>query len=486
MPILNAIRRCILRTMQTRSAIALILAVGSATQVVAADGSDVSVRALPADDSVILLAQAGGEVVESVPSLSAPGSAAPIFGGDASTGPVQRSATAGYELTGAGIGSASIPEQGVILTSTGRGRAIRFQNGIFVYPAVTAGIGHNDNVGGTSTNEKSSNLFVLRPEAVAELKRRGDRYTLSYAGNYGQYRSSSEDDFAHHDLWLAGDNYFTTRARMGWGVGYQRRSDARGSTDRAGASDSPDRWRAPVARIIGIYGAPKAPGRLELEASWMQKRYTNNRLSTRGSDVDMTMVAGRFFFRVMPKTSLVFEMRDTWSDYTLNTSPHDNRYRKLLAGVTWDMTAKTTGIVKLGRGYKDFDRRDRRDPSAGTWEATLVWSPLTYSVVKLQTEQNISDSTGAGNFTDNRGYSLNWDHKWGSFMTSNVNAGMVRADYDGISREDNTRNFGVGVYREVGHNFRVGVNWSHTKRDSSINTLDFRRNVTMLTLETVL
>ncbi len=462
-----------MHTMETRSAIGLILMLGILGNAAATETAPAP--AAPASEAA-------------VPSLNLPATRAPVIGGDVSTGAAQRSASAGYELSGAGIGSASTPEQGAILTNAGRGKPIRFQNGIFVYPAASLAVGHNDNVGGTDTNETSSKIVILRPEVVAEMKRSGDRYTLSYAGNFGRYTSSTDDNFRHHDIWLAGDNYFTTRARLGWGVGYQWRSDARGSTDRVNTSDSPDEWRAPVARLVAIYGAPGARGRLELESSWMQKRYTNNRINTRTSDVDMHMVAGRFFFRVMPKTSMLFEARNTWSDYISPASTSDNSYRKLLVGATWDMTAKTTGVIKLGRASKDYDAKNRRDPSGGTWEAGISWAPLTYSVVNLQTAQDIADSSSGANnyYIDNRSYTVSWDHKWASYVTSNVNAGVVRSEYNGIIRDDTTKNYGVGFYRELGYNFRAGINWNRTKRDSNVNGLDFKRDVFMLTLEAVL
>lgn len=464
-----------MHTIETRSAIGLILMLGILGNAMAAEPASGAAVPVPAAESA-------------VPSLNLPATRAPVVGGDASIGASQRSASAGYELSGAGIGSASTPEQGAILTNAGKGRPIRFQNGIFVYPAASLSIGHNDNVGGTENNEKSSKVVILRPEVVAEMRRRGDRYTLSYAGNFGRYTSSSDDDFRHHDIWLAGDNYFTTRARLGWGVGYQWRSDARGSTDRVNVSNEPDEWRAPVARLVGIYGAPGAPGRLELEASWMEKRYTNNRASTRTSDVDMHMLAARFFYRVMPKTAMLFEARNTWSDYVSNVSTSDNSYRKLMIGATWDMTAKTTGVIKLGRATKDYDNGARRDPSAATWEAGVTWAPLTYSVFNLQTAQDIADSSSGANnyYIDNRSYSLSWDHKWASYISSSVNAGVVHSDYNGILRDDTTKNFGIGFYRELGYNFRAGMNWNRTERDSNVNGLDFKRDVFMLTLEAVL
>lgn len=470
---------------QLRSAIVLLISLATTTGGAAAaeaDSAPAPTRVQLAQTSPAAPANAApAEAEVSVPSLKVP-----VLGGDASTAAGQRSASAGYELAGSGIGSRAEGPTETILTAPTKGRAIRFDNGIFVYPSAMLAVGHNDNVTGSNTNTTSSQIVVLRPEVVAELKRNGDRYSLSYAGNYGHYTNSSADDFDHHDFWFGGDNYFTARARMGWGVGYLLRSDARGSTDRAAATSEPDRWRAPVARFIGIYGAPGARGRIEVEADAMQKRYQNNRASTIGSDVDMLTLAGRFAFRVMPRTSLLFEARQTRSDYLWSASTSDNDYRKLLLGVTWEASAKTTGFIKLGRATKDFDLGGRKDPSAGTWEAGVTWSPLTYSVFNLQTAQDIADSTGFGNFVDNRSVSLTWDHNWSSYFSSSLNLSQVSSDYDGADRNDKTRNYGIGVYREVGHNFRLGVSHNRTERDSNVPAFDFKRNVTMISLEMIL
>ena len=427
---------------------------------------------------------------EAVPSLAVPSTATPLLGGNASISMGQRAATAGYELA-AGIGSENAGEA-AMLTSATKGRPVRFDNGIFVYPAVTLGVGHNDNVAGTQVNKVSSSITTLRPEVVAELKRQGDRYTLSYAGNYGWYGSSSDDDFDYHEVMLSGDNYFTSRARLGWQAGYVKRSDPKGSND-AGAGKYPNEWHAPTLRVLGKYGAAGAMGRVELEGNWMQKRYLNNRANTRAQDVDLTTLTGRFYYRVMPKTSALFELRNTWADYrigaTAGTPNQDNTDTRVYAGVEWDATAKTTGSFRLGKGYKRFDSGLRKDGDSGSWEAAVNWAPLTYSTFQLVTSRGFADSTGVGDYLENTGTTLSWSHKWATYISSNVSFGRVNTKYSGTGangRQDDTDNWGVAFYRELGHNFRLGVTWNRTDKDSNQNANDFKRDVSMITLESVL
>lgn len=478
MPILFG--RVILSNRETRSAITLILALGLlSSSAYAADEGAQAADAAKAKSTV--------EAGEGTTTWST-GAAGGLFFGGADTGSSigQQSVTTGYELGGSGVAGGRTPvQENAIMTSPAKGRPIRFDNGIFIYPSAMIGLGRNNNVLGTNTNQRSSEFVVLRPELVTELKTHGDRYTLSYLGNYAHYTSAASDDFNHHEFWAAGDNYFTSRARLGWGVGYIEKTDPRGSTDRA-SSQEPDRWHAPIVRALGIYGAQGAIGRVEGETSFMRKRYDNNRNTTVQSDVDLTTASGRFFYRFMPRTSLVLEARNTWANYVSPLSTSDNTDTRLYAGVTWEATAKTTGSIKVGQAHKNFNDGSRKDATMGSWEGGLRWSPLTYSQFDLQSSRAPADSTGIGNYVVNSGTTLVWNHKWASYISSRANLGLLKSQYSGDVREDSTRNYGLGFFHEVGYRARVGLDWNRTDRNSNQDTYDFKRDVMMATLEVVL
>lgn len=394
---------------------------------------------------------------------------------DATTSAGQQAFTPNYEQSGRGLG-------GGVKTAPARGAPIRTSSGIFIYPGVKVGLGYNDNILGTPTDPASSSLVTLQPGVVGEMKSHGDRYTASYAGNYTEYAGRSSDNFNHHTLMLAGDNIFTSRARLSWDAGYNIGTDPRGSTDRA-ISTEPDRWHSPVASAMFAYGAPGATGRIELEASVQNKRYDNNRASTESADVNLSIVSGRFFYRVAPKTSMLFELRDSKADYQLATSLLDNTERRYYVGATWEATAATTGIIKVGRLTKDFNDTGSAGFTGSSWEGTVRWKPLTYSAFDLATSKSTSDSTGFGNYLVNQNVSVAWNHNWNSYLASRLTAGVLKSDFAGADRNDNTRNYGLGLTYDMRRWLRVGVEWAGTQRNSSLPLYDFTRNVAMLTLE---
>ena len=384
-----------------------------------------------------------------------------------------------YDLAGIGRRDAT---QETILTEPVSGVPVRFENGVFVFPTAVVGLGHNDNVIGVAAGKISSLITSIQPRVVAEVKKSGDRYTLTYNGNLTQYASSSADNLSSHEFTLAGDNYFSARSRLGWSAAYISNADPRGTTDRVQSAE-PDRWHAPVLQGLYIYGAKGAQGRFEVDGSLQAKRYDNNRLFTVASDVDIQAVAGRFFWRVMPKTSAVFELRHITSDYKLATSLNDNRDTRVLVGLEWDAAAKTTGSFKIGHQSKNFDSSVMKDASAATYEGAIKWSPLTYSVVEATIGRAAADSTGVGDYTTNTSANLAWTHKWKSYLTSRVTAGTIKSDFANASRSDTQRYIGVGVFYELNRNFRAGLELANTRRSSNLSIYDFTRNTTFLSLE---
>ena len=389
------------------------------------------------------------------------------------------SAPGAYDLAGIGRRDSA---QETILTEPVSGVPIRFENGVFVFPTALVGVGYNDNVIGSSTGAIGSTIFSLQPRVVAELKNRGDRYTLAYTGNFTRFAGSSADNFNNHELIAAGDNYFSARSRLGWSAGYLASTDPRGTTDRT-LSAEPDRWNAPVLQGIYAYGAKGAQGRIEVDAGLQSKRYQNNRAFTVGSDVDINSVAGRFFYRVMPRTSMVFEARRIDSNYKLASSTNDNIDGRYLVGVTWEAAAKTSGSFKIGHQNKNFASTSRADASGSTWEGSVKWAPLTYSVVELTTGRTAADSTGVGEYVMNTGTSLSWSHRWASYLSTRATLATVRSDFAGTARADSTRNIGLGVFYQFGRNMRAGLELANSRRNSNQDVFDFKRNTTFVSLE---
>jgi hypothetical protein len=440
-------------------------------------------------------AVAHAQTVEAKPSAAVPAAAdddssyqlkgvAPKPSGSAA----QQAATANYELRGTSISGAYAATQ-TILTAPVEPNAAAYktESGVYLYPSAFVGYGYNSNVATASTNAAGSGFINMAPELVAELKNRGDRYTAAVAMNATRYFDSAADNYTNSDLQVAGDNYFSSRARAGWSVGYVNGSDPRGSNNRP-VGNEPDRWHSANLNARLIYGAQEAPGRFEIDLGNQAKSYDNNRENTAVADVNVGSYAGRFFYRLGTKTMALVEYRNARANYTSSLATDSNVERRYYAGLTWEATAATTGIVKIGQMTKDFDQAGRSAYNGGSWEASVRWLPLSYSMVEFSTNRSASDPVGFGSYQLNTATNLTWSHKWTSFLTSRAGLGLLSTGYSdvGASRTDNTTNTTFTLEYQVLRWLKMGVDIGLTDRSSNVTGADFKRNITMFTLNATL
>jgi len=348
------------------------------------------------------------------------------------------------------------------------------------YPGVGLDIIHDDNVFTTSSNEKSSWITVLKPVFLLEAKKRDQVFSLSYKGAIGFYDSTPGDDYDDHNFRAEADMQISSRSALNVSAGYKLGHDPRGSNDRP-ISNSPDKWHASDIGGVFAYGSEGAKGKVELEGQYTEKRYDNNRVFTRGFDRDDTTGGATFYWKVMPKTSLLLQAKNTDIDYTLGTSTQDNDNYWYMAGVTWDATAKTSGTVKVGYTEKDFDSSTREDQDGIGWQAEVQWKPLTRSTVDFGFSRGFNESTGIGDTTETTDYSAAWSHDWTSRTSTGVNLSYIEDEYQGGStREDET--FGLSL--NASYQFRrwLGVNavYNYTDRDSNTSNQEYDRNQFML------
>ena len=396
----------------------------------------------------------------------------------------QSSDGAPYELSGTSISGTSNPAQRIMTAPVGPGGALKFENGLHLYPSVSTNIGYNDNLLSDNSNSLKSSYTDLASTVVGELKHKGDRYTALASINARRYIESAADNINDSQLVVAADNYYSARARSGLALGLVNSSDARGSNNRPVTAEVA-RWHSTNFNGTFIYGAPEAPGRVEFDVGNQDKVYDNERAITAVGDVDTGSYAGRVFYRLGTRSLALAEFRDAKANY--GSSPIDsNIERRYYVGLTWEATAATTGIVKIGQMTKDFDQGGRQGYSGGSWEATVRWLPLTYSAVDFQASRTTADATGFGNYNLVTNTSIIWNHKWNQSLGSRLMVGLMDTEFGGTPRQDSAVNFGIKVDYAIRRWLKVGVDFARTDNTSNYAAYEYKRNIAMLTLEATL
>lgn len=353
----------------------------------------------------------------------------------------------------------------------------------FFSPFLNLAAGYDDNVGLTPTNEVGSPLYIVSPGFLLDMRDPSRVFQLSYQGAIGRYEDSKDDDYVDHTTRASLDWALSSRNALRLGLDHVRGHDPRGATDRPREESSrPDKYRLTTPSALYAFGSRGAQGRVELWYSDAHKRYTNNRSTTFLADRDTEDYGGDFYWRVMPRTHALFEIRRTNIDYESPASPFDSREDRYYAGVTWEATAATSGTLKVGQVRKKFDSGLPKF-SGSSWEALVSWSPRTYSRFDLYSSRQPIEATGLGRFILSSATGIIWTHSWSSVLSTAFNARYQKDEYQGFNRDDEIKSLGA----KVGYKFRrwvtLGAEYTYTQRESNRPTFEYDRNLWMLTAQ---
>jgi hypothetical protein len=363
-------------------------------------------------------------------------------------------------------------------TTTGAASVRLADTPVYFTPYLGLGGGHDDNLFYSSTNEKSSWLYVLSPGLRFDARDASKVFSVSYQSQYGVYTSSRNDNYWDHNVAATFDTIMAPSLYGRLDYLFIHGHDPRGLTDRP-VQGSPDKWELSQPGVTLAYGAPGARGRVEAYYSYAMRKYINNLDVTAVSNRDTPEYGAAFYWRVMPRTSVLVEARETNQNYW--TSPLDSREQRYYAGVTWEASAATSGTVKVGQLRKKFDQSGIPDYSGTSWEALITWAPRTYSQFNFYSARYPTESTGLGDFILSDATGILWTHNWTSYISTGVNARYQRDKYQGFDRNDDTASIGL----RVGYKFRrwltLGAEYTYTKRDSNLDQFDFTKNLYFLT-----
>jgi hypothetical protein len=327
-----------------------------------------------------------------------------------------------------------------------------------------------------------------------------DAYNLFYEARIGTVFDSHDDNYVDHRFNANANWELGLRHRLRAEYEFMSWHDRRGTgdpsqTSRLNFGKHPDTWRSNRGDLFYSFGAPGAKGRFDFRGAYLARRYTNNDQDDR--DNDRGILDGTFYARVLPKTSLLFEVR--WEDIDYIRSGGDtldSQEWRVYGGAAWDATAKTTGAVRLGWLEKDFKESFRDDVSDFGWEVDLRWKPRTYSTFDLVTKRAPAESAnGLSDTVVVSSVKLDWIHYWKQNLYTKVTGFATDDDYNGTSRNDNRYHLGAGIFLKPRRWFEVGAEYRYETRDSNVTAADlgdevmnpedlveYTNNVFMLTL----
>lgn len=341
------------------------------------------------------------------------------------------------------------------------------------YPSIELDLAYDDNIYRTESNTVDSMLFEARPELqwVGVMGKHVAR--VGYQGYYGWYDAASSANFDDHFIGADVTLDLTKKFNLNLTADYRREHEPFSFTVVPVGTEQ-NRWQQWAIGGEAVYGRRIATAQVAVKAVHRNRQYTNNGQEFRDRDEDE--LAFTFFYNVGPKTQLLVEPSLTKYRYHATGSTFDNDLKRLLVGVTWDATAKTTGVFKVGYHDKQFDN-GIGDTSGLSTEAKIIWKPKTYSTVTGTLSRNAYDSALGGS---SRAFEaliakLDWTHELTRLTELQTGVRYEQDDYD-VGREDDITEAYLGVSYALRRWLTVGVRYDYQQRDSNQAGADFDDN----------
>jgi hypothetical protein len=353
-----------------------------------------------------------------------------------------------------------------------------------LYPTVGISSSYNDNFLYRENYEKSSYITSINPNFVLECEQKSSKYQLVYALDKAKFHSSSADDYSDHHLSAAVKFIGNSRNLVDLTAGYIKGHEARGQESGGALSITPNPLEFDLKTLDAIYtyGGTKAKGRIKLQANYTDKDFTNFKAITESRDYSRTGVGSTFYYRISSKTSTLFEVTGNKVEY--DASNKDNTNTKLLTGLSWDTTGKTTGEVKVGLAYKDFDDSTLEDTDGPTWNGEVTWNPKSYSTVIISLGQDFAESNGTNTFIDTDTYSIFWGHFWSDKLKSTVALENFIEDFNNLPRKDITNKFTISLNHDTKRWLNLGIDYTLKDRNSNaLLTRSYQSNEVTFTLK---
>lgn len=354
---------------------------------------------------------------------------------------------------------------------------IKLADSVELTPTLMVKETYDDNIYADDRHEVSSWVTTIAP--TLKLSAQGNKagYDVTYSAVSDTFHSAHGDDNADHHLTANAGLQFDARNHLSVQGGYHRTE----YIDSDSTTSQSDKKALATAGAVYSYGVSDAPGRIEVAGKYDSVRYENSGHLNAYREYDSPSARGAFYYRLSPKTRLLVEGRYADFDYLTNDALDSTSTAGLL-GAQWFATAATSGSIKVGRERKNYDDASVDDQSNGMWEASVDWTPLSYSTVSFSTAQRIDEGIDGATAIDVREYGVSWKHAWSSRLKTEAGYQYLNKDYQSAVREDDRDIFKLEASYALLRWLDVGVGYRAESNSSNVAGEDYDRNIYYVSL----
>ncbi len=200
--------------------------------------------------------------------------------------------------------------------------------------------------------------------------------------------------------------------------------------------------------------------------------FTNNNQDQRDRTNDI-LLAG-VYLNVGPKTSVFLKGTQDEIDYESGVSASfDSTNRSVNIGVGWEPSYTTSVLAQAGRIEKDFEASGFADQDSNSFLGKLTWLPTEFTSLNLYTSKTFEESTDRSSpVTISELVGVNLEHAFTDALRAQVFVNFIEDELVNF-RQDETTDYGLGLFYDFTKWLSLGASWSRTERESSDPSANF-------------
>lgn len=356
-----------------------------------------------------------------------------------------------------------------------------------VAPYLDSSIGYRSNLFQTSNDKRATSVYNINPGMYAELPvAQRHKISVGYLGNGIIYPGSDLDNYSHYDNNVNVDASFNFPGNLSLRAGNYLRIATEEPTAQRTFQRFYHQW-APY--LLANYAFAD---RWKLQAIYeFNKLYFASSSQSAANDYNENVGGISLFYRLFPKTAVLGQFIVSHRAYPSQSISNNYSYTPML-GLTWDATAKLSGIIKAGYTIKDFEN-DRagllqNTPSTPTFsgQVTYKFDRRTNLAITLQRSIQQDADLTSNTAYENTAFYVTMNHLWAFWrLSSYANISYSLNDYinrsvnpgDGLKyRQDSIITTGVGISRPLTRYLRLRLDYTYSNKASNFNTYSYNEH----------
>ena len=317
----------------------------------------------------------------------------------------------------------------------------------------------------TTTASGGLNLSRIKPDA----SRRYQTYLL-YSPEFVFYADHSHQNHTNHRV----EGLFQYNFNSGLSFDLINLFNDREEIAGDGQFDTLYTHQDNLFDLIASYTTSSGKITVELDYSNYHLSYDDDPVRYR--DRTDNSLGASLFYRFWPKTSLFIEYN--YADIEFDTGTlNDNVENRFYGGVTWEMTAKSKGTLKLGHTEKDFDSPLVEDQDGFSVELQTLHNFTAKRAIQANGYRRFheSDQAGASSFLST-GIDITILQRFTRKWSGTFNIFYELNDYYGNAREDNYYGLSPALRFKPRKWLFFDMGYYYYRNDSNISVYDYEAN----------